>query len=185
MNPKAIVFLAAVLPQHADPEQGRVPAQLTRNGPGRFGAGTRGEGCWANRQEEGGAMRARNLTVTAVLGVALLAGCGGSSDKSAASEISLKTCAADPAGGKPKAEGSIVNHTSKPSAYTFRIRFLDASGNEVSQGTSAVGRVEPGTTFTWKVEGGQSAKGALNCKVANQTRTPLGTEIMAASQAHA
>jgi len=45
----------------------------------------------------------------------------------------------------------------------------------VSQGTSAVGRVEPGTTFTWKVEGGQSAKGALNCKVANQTRTAVGT----------
>ena len=114
------------------------------------------------------------VTVAATLGAALLAGCGGGGDTSAASDITVTTCAADPAGGKPKAEGSIVNHSSKPSAYTFRVRFLDASGNEVSQGTSAVGRVEPNATFTWKVEGGVSAKGALSCKIANQTRNAVG-----------
>jgi len=114
----------------------------------------------------------RNLTIAATLSAALLAGCGGGS-KTAAGDISVKTCTADPAGGKPKAEGTIVNHSSKASAYTFRVRFLDASGNEVSQGTSAVGKVEPGATLTWKVDGGASAKGALSCKIENQTRNAV------------
>jgi len=120
-------------------------------------------------------MRLLNLTVTAVIGVSILSGCGSGSTKSPAGDVSVKTCVADPAGGKPKAEGPIVNHTTKPSAYTLRVRFLDASGNEVSQGTAAVARIEPNGTATWRAEGGASARGPLSCQLANLTRTAVGT----------
>lgn len=120
-------------------------------------------------------MRLLNLTAAAVVGASFLSGCGNGSTKKAETEISVTACTADPAGGKPKAEGRIVNSTSKPSAYTFRVRFLDPSGNEVSQNTNAVARVEPAETAIWRLEGTLSAKGALTCKVDQATRTAVGT----------
>ena len=121
-------------------------------------------------------MGLRTCAVVAGLGVSLLSGCGGGSSKSPDGDIAVTACAADPAGGGPKASGAIVNHTSKPSSYTFRVRFLDASGNEVSQATSAVARVEPNATANWSVQGGPSAKGPLTCKVDHQARVAiLGT----------
>ena len=120
-------------------------------------------------------MRLLNLTLTAALAVPVLAGCGEGSSKAPEGDVSVSTCVADPGGGKPKAEGNIVNNTSKPSGYTFRVAFLDPAGNEVSQGSAGVGRVEPGGTATWRLEGGVSAKGALRCELRNVTRTAVGT----------
>jgi hypothetical protein len=120
-------------------------------------------------------MRLLNLTLTAALGVTVLAGCGEGSSKAPEGDVSVSTCATDPAGGKPKAEGSIVNNTSKPSGYTFRVAFLDSAGNEVSQGSAGVGRVEAGGTATWRLDGGVSAQGALRCELRNVTRTAVGT----------
>lgn len=120
-------------------------------------------------------MRLLKVTVVAALGVSMLSACSGSSSKSPEGDISVKSCVADPAGGKPKADGTIVNNTSKPSGYTFRVRFLDPSGNEVSQGTTGVARVQPAETATWRLEGGNSAKGALTCQLKNTTRTAVGT----------
>ena len=119
-------------------------------------------------------MRLLNLTVTAALGATLLAGCGGGSSKAPIDDISVTRCDPDSAGSKPMAEGTIRNNTTKPSGYTFRVRFLDPSGNEVSQGASVVARVEPGATVGWRLEGGTSAKGALNCQVDNAARTAVG-----------
>ena len=120
-------------------------------------------------------MRLLPLTFTAALGLAALTGCEDGSSEAPKGDITTTTCAADPAGGKPKAEGQIVNKSSKPSAYTFRVRFLDAAGNEVSQGSAAVGRVEPNGNARWELQGGLSAKGALTCEVSNVTRTAVGT----------
>jgi len=120
-------------------------------------------------------MHLLKLTAAALLGVSILPACGVGSTKSPDNDITVTTCAADPGGGKPKAAGSIVNHTSKPSGYTFRVRFLDASGNEVTQATNGVARVEPNGTATWNTVGAASAKGPLTCKLANQTRTAVGT----------
>jgi len=128
----------------------------------------------AKRQEEGGSMRLLNLTLTAALGASLLVGCGGGSSDAALDDIQVTKCEPDSAGAKPKAEGTIRNNTTKPSGYTFRVRFLDPSGNEVSQGASVVGRVEPGATVGWRLEGGTSAKGALTCQVENAARTAVG-----------
>lgn len=120
-------------------------------------------------------MRLLKLTATAVLGLTMLSACAGDSSENPEGDVSVKSCSGDPAGGKPKAEGSIVNNTSKASGYTFRVRFLDPSGNEVSQATNAVARVEPGETATWRVEGGTSARGALTCELKNVSRTAVET----------
>lgn len=120
-------------------------------------------------------MRLRNLIVTAGLGMSILAGCSDDTDSAEAAEVNVGSCVADPAGGRPKAEGTIVNSSSKPSGYTFRVRFLDPSGNEVSSAGNAVANVAPGETATWRVEGGASARGPLQCEVSNVTRTAVGT----------
>lgn len=119
-------------------------------------------------------MRLLNLTLVAGLGASVLTGCGEGSSKAPEGDVSVTICAADPAGGKPKAEGRIVNNTTKPSGYTLRVRFLDAAGNEVSQGSTGVARVEAGGNATWRLEGTLSAKGQLTCKVDNVTRTAVG-----------
>ena len=120
-------------------------------------------------------MRLLPLILTAALGLTALTGCEDGSSKPPEGDITTTSCAADPAGGKPKAEGQIINNTSKPSAYTFRVRFLDAAGNEVSQGSAAVARVEPSGNARWELQGGLSAKGALTCQISNVTRTAVGT----------
>lgn len=121
-------------------------------------------------------MRLLHLPATAagLLGAAILPACGGSTSDPAASDVTVSSCAADPAGGKPKAVGKIVNGSSKPSAYTFRVKFKDAAGNQVSEGTSAVGRVEAGGTANWDLTGGVSANGPLTCEVGNVTRNAVG-----------
>jgi len=118
-------------------------------------------------------MRLLNLTLTAVLGVSMLSGCS-DSEKDPAGDIRVTGCAADPTGGKPKAEGTIVNNTSKPSAYTLRVKFLDPAGNQVSEATTGVGKVDPGASAIWRLEGGVSARGPLTCQVVNPTRTAVG-----------
>jgi len=119
-------------------------------------------------------MRLLQLTAGAVLGISLLSGCSDDNAEEAA-EVKVSACVADPAGGRPRAEGTIVNSSSQPSAYTFRVRFLDPAGNEVSQASNAVARVEPGETATWRLEGGVSARGTLRCEVDNVTRNAVGS----------
>lgn len=115
----------------------------------------------------------RLMTIAATGGLALL-GCGGEgSSDSPDDDVTVTTCAPTPGGGKPEASGSITNRTTKASGYTFRVRFLDPAGNEVSQGTSAVAKVEPNVTATWTLQGATSANGPLTCKVSNVTRTAI------------
>ena len=119
-------------------------------------------------------MRLLNLAIPAAVGALILPACGDGSTKAPEGDIAITACTPDPAGGKPKAEGTIVNNTTKPSGYTFRVRFLDPAGNEVTQATNGVARVEAGATATWKAEGAASARGPLTCGVANATRTAVG-----------
>ncbi len=113
------------------------------------------------------------LTAAAALGGIGLLGCGGESSNSESDDVVVTACTADPAGGKPKATGTISNATSKDSGYTFRVQFLDPSENEVSQGADAVAKVDAGGTATWDLEGASSANGPLTCKVTNITRTAV------------
>ncbi len=120
-------------------------------------------------------MRLLKLSVTAALGAALLAGCNRGSTNSPNADIAVTSCAADPAGGKPRASGTIANHSSKPSGYTFRVRFVDSAGNGVTDAPNAVKRVEANGTATWTALGNGGAKGPLTCKLTDQTRVAVGT----------
>ena len=115
------------------------------------------------------------LTATAAIGGLVLVGCGGEgSSDSPDDDVTVNTCAPTPGGGKPEAAGAITNRTTKASGYTFRVRFLDPAGNEVTQAANGVARVEAGATATWRTEGAAAAKGPLTCAVVNATRTAVG-----------
>jgi len=87
--------------------------------------------------------------------------------------VVVTACNPAPAGGKPTASGTISNATSKASGYTFRVQFLDPSGNEVSQGATGVAKVDAGGTAKWDLEGATSANGPVTCKLNNITRTAV------------
>ena len=114
-----------------------------------------------------------HLTAAAALAGFGLMGCGGESSDSESDDVVVTACNAAAAGGKPSASGTISNATSKDSGYTFLVKFLDPSGNEVSQGTDAVAKVDAGGTATWDLDGITSANGPVTCKVANVTRTAV------------
>lgn len=99
-------------------------------------------------------------------------GCS-SKEKNAAADVAVTTCSSDPGGGKPHAEGTIQNNSSKDSGYAFRIAFKDAAGNKVSDGAVTVGKVLKGQSATWKADGASSAKGDLSCEALGITRTAV------------
>jgi hypothetical protein len=99
----------------------------------------------------------------------LLAGCR--SNKAAEKDVTVTTCRDDPGGGRPTADGTIVNHSSKASSYVVDIIFYDSSGNKVSEGGAPVGKVESGATSVFHAQGLANAKGPLTCKVATVQRT--------------
>jgi hypothetical protein len=101
--------------------------------------------------------------------VTLLAGC--TSSATASKDVKITSCTADPGGGRPTADGTIDNHSSKASTYAANVNFYDGSGNKVSSGAASVGKVEPGATATFHLQGVTSAKGPLTCKVGTVTRT--------------
>ncbi len=94
-------------------------------------------------------------------------------DENVAADTTVTACTADPAGGRPYAEGRITNHSSKDSAYTFRVSFIDAVGNKVSEGAVAVANVEAGGSATWRTQGAADAKGPLVCKLESIARTAV------------
>jgi hypothetical protein len=106
---------------------------------------------------------------SALLAVPLFAGC--SSNKAAEKDVTVTACRDDPGGGRPTADGTIDNHSSKASTYVVDITFFDSSGNKVSEGGAPVGKVLPGATSVFHAQGLSSAKGPLTCKVASVQRT--------------
>lgn len=132
--------------------------------------GTRGKG----RHSSVRAARKVALTTLVALAATGLSSCGDDDDdENAAADPTVRVCTPDPAGGRPYAEGRITNHSSKDSAYTFRVSFIDAVGNKVSDGAVAVASVEAGGTATWRTQGAADAKGPLVCQLENVTRTAV------------
>ena len=120
-------------------------------------------------------MYVRRCGLAALACVALatsVVGCS-SKDKDVAADVKVTSCAADAGGGRPTASGSIANGSSKDSAYAFRVRFTDASGNRVSDGAVTVAKVRAGGDATWHATGVARAKGALTCSVSGVTRTAV------------
>ena len=98
-----------------------------------------------------------------------LAAC--TSSKTAKKDVSVQHCAADPGGGHPSASGGITNHSSKASTYAIHVEFDDSSGNRITDGVAAVGRVDAGGKAEWHATGVEDAKGPLKCKLETVTRT--------------
>lgn len=111
------------------------------------------------------------LVVAAVVVVAIVLFAGNDSSDPAKDDVTVQACTADPDGDKPTATGQILNGTSKPSNYVIRLKFLDAPGNQVSEGVNVVNDVEPGATATWKLTGTRGAKGPVRCEVTGVSRT--------------
>jgi hypothetical protein len=107
--------------------------------------------------------------VALALALTLAAGC--TSSDTAAKDVSISACTADPSGGQPVATGTIVNHSSKASTYAVDISFVDSSGNKVSEGAATVGKVEAGGTAVVHVQGVARANGPLTCRIARVSRT--------------
>jgi hypothetical protein len=113
------------------------------------------------------------LVVAAVVVVAVVVFAGNNSSHPPKNDVTVQACNADPGGDKPTASGQIVNHTSKASNYVIRLKFLDAQGNQVSEGVSAVKNVERGATASWTLTGIRNAKGPVRCAVTGVSRTHL------------
>lgn len=108
------------------------------------------------------------LVLAAVAAVLVLAG---RNTKDAKKDVTVKTCKADPQGGKPKASGQILNHSSKTSNYVVKIKFNDAQGNSLSEGAAPVQSVDADKTAAWELTGDRSAKGPLKCVLTGVSRT--------------
>jgi hypothetical protein len=98
-----------------------------------------------------------------------MSGC--KSTASALKDVAVTGCNADPGGGRPTADGTVDNHTSKASTYAIDINFYDSSGNRVTEGGATLGKVEAGATATFSAHGLNDATGPLTCKVGAVTRT--------------
>jgi hypothetical protein len=113
---------------------------------------------------------ARRVSALVLAGAFAVAGVSCSSSKSARKDVKITSCKAGPNNGKPTAAGTIVNHSSKTSAYTIHVKFKDASGNGVGDGLSVVASVDPNTTAKWDTKGTLNAKGAVTCELDSVTR---------------
>jgi hypothetical protein len=113
------------------------------------------------------------LVIVAAVVVAVVVFAGNNSSDPAKDDVTVQACSADPGGDKPSATGQVVNNTSKSSNYSIRMKFLDAQGNQVSEGVDVVNDVEPGETATWKLGGTRDARGPVRCEVTGVSRTHI------------
>ena len=113
---------------------------------------------------------ARRVGTLAVAGCCAVGMVACSSSKSARKDVKITSCKADSGGGKPTAAGTIVNHSSKTSAYTVHVKFKDSSGNSVGDGVSVVASVDPNTTAKWDTKSDLDAKGTVTCELDSVTR---------------
>lgn len=125
-------------------------------------------------QRGGGALRTlvALLVVAVIVAVVLVAVLRNTSSDSAKNDVKVTTCAAS-AGGKPKATGTILNHSSKTSTYVIRLEFTDPQGNTVSEGVAPVANVGANKAATWRLTGARSTKGSVRCEITGVTRTHL------------
>ena len=118
------------------------------------------------------------VIIVIVAAVAASSGSGskpgsGTSSHPAANDVSVSSCAVDSV-GIPNAKGTIVNHSSGTSNYTFTISFLNSAGTVVAQGAGAESNIAPGQTVDFTAVGDNQASGALTCKVVDVSRFASG-----------
>ena len=112
----------------------------------------------------------KRLAAPVLAGVLALTLASCSSSKSAKKDVKITACKAGPGNGKPTASGTIVNHSSKTSAYAVHVKFKDSSGNSVGDGVSVVASVDPNETAKWDTKSTLNAKGPVTCELSSVNR---------------
>lgn len=113
------------------------------------------------------------LALVVIAAVVIAVVLAGRSSDDAKKDVSVQACNADANGGKPKASGQIINHSSKTSNYVVKLKFTDAQGNSVSEGAAPVKSVDANETAQWELTGDRGAKGPLKCELSGVSRTHL------------
>jgi hypothetical protein len=88
----------------------------------------------------------------------------------ASADISISSCTVDPTSKVPTATGTIFNHSSGTSDYSFTISFLNTTGTAVSQAGGFKSNIAPHEATTFIVRGEAQVSGSVTCKVADITR---------------
>jgi cytoskeletal protein RodZ len=80
-------------------------------------------------------------------------------------------CTTDSALGFAQANGTLTNHSSKPSNYLITVTFKNAAGVQFADGNAAVQNVAAGGTATWSADSAsQAPRGTWTCQVAQVDR---------------
>ncbi len=108
------------------------------------------------------------LIVAAIILAVILAS---RSSDDAKKDVKVTSCVPGTGGGKPKASGTITNHSSKTSNYVVKLKFTDGEGNKVSEGAASVGSVDADKSAKWQLTGARSAKGSVKCEITGVART--------------
>ena len=88
----------------------------------------------------------------------------------AAADISLTSCGVDPTLKYPAGRGTIFNHSSGTSNYTFTISFLNPAGTVVALVSGSEDHIASHQAAVFSVTGDNQVSGSVTCKVANVTR---------------
>jgi hypothetical protein len=84
----------------------------------------------------------------------------------AVADVSITSCqAAGPTLKLPRATGTIVNHSSGTSDYSFAVSFLNTRGEVAAHGSGGKNHVGPQQTAAWTVMGDTSNDGPLTCRL--------------------
>jgi hypothetical protein len=94
----------------------------------------------------------------------------GTKSHPAAEDVTITSCSVDPTLKIPVAKGTVLNHSSGTSDYTFKISFLNRAGSVVAQGSSIENNVAPQQTATFSVSGDAQTSRPVTCKVVEVTR---------------
>jgi hypothetical protein len=88
----------------------------------------------------------------------------------AVADVSISSCTIGPTLNLPQATGTIVNHSSGTSDYSFRVSFLNKRGEVAASGSGSKNHVAPQQTAAWTVMGDTPNDGPLTCRLENVSR---------------
>jgi hypothetical protein len=109
------------------------------------------------------------VVVAVVVAVVAISPGSGTKTHPAAADISIISCSVRPT-LVPQATGTIVNHSSGTSDYSFTVSFLNKLGEVAAKGSGGKNHVAPQQAVAWTVLGDTTNDGPLTCQLAGVSR---------------
>jgi hypothetical protein len=81
-------------------------------------------------------------------------------------QVTVTRCSLDTTLNFPTASGTLVNTSSSRKSFTVSIRFLNAAGTQISDGTDFINDVAPGLKANWTATGTSGGRPA-KCEVSS------------------